>query len=698
MTRLLLACALALAPHAALPVAAAPADPGLQSKLEAISRTVEARRVALHIPGIALAIVKDGRPIYLKGFGERDVAHHQPVTPDTLFAIGSVTKGFTALACEMAQDDGKLSIDDSPKKVLPYFKLKDPEADQKITLRDMLSHRSGVGRSDFAMLSGQLSREELIRVLADAKPVSKFREGFNYQNQMFVAAGEIAGRVEGQSYETLVNRRIFAPLGMKSACWTPQAMQSSKDFAQGYVLDQDTGKLRVVPPRDFSVAAPAGGINASVRDMARWVQFMLDGGVANGQRLISERGFAELLSPQNDFGPAAYGLGWTLTTSHGHKVAMHGGNIDGFNATVALMPDQHLGLVLLTNVGDSPLSNEILDMVWKPMLGLPTAIGETKTVHVDPAIARPLIGDYHNEEANFGATVSLREGQPAIIFPSQPPYPLLPTTPGTYRLSGLPDGFFVTAQYDSQGRVTGLLLTQPDGKYLIERVVPYVAPLTTEQLYAKRIAAQGGENALARHYSLVTHARVDYLSQGVSGTSVTRKLAPSALETVTHLAALSKPIGWIREFTDGRQAGIESSAALPVQQTGKALVNTLLSADFNPLLTWKSCFSDVTITGTAKVNDEDCYVIKALPIGGDPVMEFVSTRSFLLLKRETQLSLPNSEATYPVIEHYSDYRSVDGVQLPFKVRNESVFGTIETELLDAQFDQLVTPDAFVPRL
>ncbi|MNY30825.1 hypothetical protein D3C86_1649530 [compost metagenome] len=164
------------------------------------------------------------------------------------------------------------------------------------------------------------------------------------------------------------------------------------------------------------------------------------------------------------------------------------------------------------------------------------------------------------------------------------------------------------------------------------------------------------------------------------------------------MAALSKPIGWIREFTDGRQAGIESSAALPVQQTGKALVNTLLSADFNPLLTWKSCFSDVTITGTAKVNDEDCYVIKALPIGGDPVMEFVSTRSFLLLKRETQLSLPNSEATYPVIEHYSDYRSVDGVQLPFKVRNESVFGTIETELLDAQFDQLVTPDAFVPRL
>jgi hypothetical protein len=262
----------------------------------------------------------------------------------------------------------------------------------------------------------------------------------------------------------------------------------------------------------------------------------------------------------------------------------------------------------------------------------------------------------------------------------------------------LPDGFFVTAQYDSQGHVTGLLLTQPDGKYLIERVVPYVAPLTTEQLYAKRIVAQGGENALARHHSLVTHARVDYLNQGVNGTSVTRKLAPSALESVTHLTALGKPIGWIREFTDGRQAGIESSTAIPVQQTGKALVNALLSADFNPLLTWKTRFSDVTITGTAKVANDDCYVIKGIPIGGDPVIDFVSTRSFLLLKRETQLSLPNSGATYPVIEHYGDYRTVDGVQIPFKIRNESVFGTIETKLLDARFDEPVTPDAFEPRL
>jgi len=167
-------------------------------QLKTIEDKVEARRKELGIPGISLVIVKDDRIIYMKGLGYKDYENKIAVTPDTQFAIGSATKAFTALSVLMAMDEGKLSLEDSPKKYLPYFKMYDPETDKNIQIRDLLSHASGLNRTDLAMITGKLNRKELIQVAAQAKPTAKLREKWQYQNLMFTAAGEIASVVENK--------------------------------------------------------------------------------------------------------------------------------------------------------------------------------------------------------------------------------------------------------------------------------------------------------------------------------------------------------------------------------------------------------------------------------------------------------------------------------------------------------------------
>ena len=259
----------ALAPHASAQAPAAPAPTDLGARLAAVEKAVEEKRQQLGIPGLSLVIVKDDEVVYMKGLGYKDFERKLPVTPDTLFAIGSSSKAFTAMLVAMAADGGKLSLDDPPKKFLPYFKLQDPEADAKITVRDLLSHSSGLNRTDLAWGSGALSREEVIRVASTAKPTAKLREKFQYQNVMYAAAGEIVGRAEGSTWERLISERIFRPLGMKSSNTSVPEMLRGHDYSYGYVYEEATKETRRVPMRNLPQIAPAGAINSSARDMAQ---------------------------------------------------------------------------------------------------------------------------------------------------------------------------------------------------------------------------------------------------------------------------------------------------------------------------------------------------------------------------------------------------------------------------------------------
>ena len=248
---------------------------------------------------MSLAIVKDDQIIYLKGLGFKDFEKKLPVTPDTLFAIGSASKAFTAMLAVMSADDGKLSLDDSPKKFLPYFTLRDQDAAAKITMRDLLSHRSGLNRTDLAMVTGVLNREELIKVAGMAKPTAKLGEKFQYQNVMYAAAGEAVAKAENSTWDKLI-----AETHLQTARHEEQRhdrrrqCRSRKTIRFGYDYNPSTKETRHLPQREIPAAAPAGAINSSARDMAQWVRLMLGNGVLNGRRLVSEKSFDELCRKQ----------------------------------------------------------------------------------------------------------------------------------------------------------------------------------------------------------------------------------------------------------------------------------------------------------------------------------------------------------------------------------------------------------------
>jgi CubicO group peptidase (beta-lactamase class C family) len=310
--------------------------------------------------------------IYARGLGLRDAEHHLPVTADTLFAIGSCSKVFTALLGVMGEDAGKLSLDDPPRKYLPYFKLQDPELDAAVTLRDLMSHRTGLDSEDESLWwEGKLNREEVIRAGMAPAPIAKLRQEFHYNNILYSAAGEAISRAHGKSWEELVQHRLFEPLGMTESDLSRTAMQARSDHAQGYEQPGPAGRPGPSDPpipvamRDLTNVAPAGAVNSNARDMARWLRFMLDEGAVGGRRLVSKQRFAELSANNSTVREGTtYGLGWGCKDWQGHKTCGHNGGIDGFNAVVSTMPDRDLGFVMLTNVSLSDLMKEIADIVY----------------------------------------------------------------------------------------------------------------------------------------------------------------------------------------------------------------------------------------------------------------------------------------------------------------------------------------------
>ncbi len=431
----------------------------IENRLSKIEAKVEKRRKELGIPGMSLAIVKDGKVLMSKGFGYKDFENKVPITADTQLAIGSASKAFTGLSVLMLQDEGKLSLDDSPKKHLPYFKINNPETDKKIQIRDLMAHSSGLNRTDLAMITGKLNRVELIKVAGEAKPMAGLREKFFYQNIMFAAAGEIVSEVYGKPWRKFVPEKIFKPLGMDNSTMTVKEMQKSKDYSFGYDYNFDTKKTRKLPTRDIVEVAPAGSINSSANDMARWLRFILNEGELDGKRLVSKESFEEWLKPQMKITPngkASYGLGWFLQDWKGKKVVQHGGNIDGFNSMVAMIPEEKLGFVMLTNVSGSSLGNELMQIVWSGIL-------EEATSKPLSEQAKKEVGTYKFVQAGFDIEVTIEEGKLVAKVPNQPTYVLENVKDRRYKLSNAPAGFFITF------KDTEAFLEQPQGDFTLPK-------------------------------------------------------------------------------------------------------------------------------------------------------------------------------------------------------------------------------------
>ena len=673
--------------------------------LENIEAKTEARRKELGIPGMALVIVKDDKIIYIKGLGYKDFENKVPVTADTEFAIGSATKAFTALTVLMAQDEGKLSLTDSPKKYLSYFHMSDPETDKNIQIRDLLCHASGLNRTDLAMITGRLTREQLIEVAGDAKPTAKLREKFQYQNIMYSAAGEISSTVEKKPYEKLVADRIFKPLGMRNSTMTVADLKKAKDYSFGYNYNFDTKETQRLPFRDIDDTAPAGAINSSARDMAEWLRFVMNGGMVNGKRLVSEAGFAEWLKPQMKIaGKTNYGFGWFLQDYKGLKVVQHGGNIDGFNSMVAMIPEKKLGFVMLTNVSASPLGGDLMTLIFNNLAGVADAPsvpanGAADAPAGDPAAAKELVGQYSTPDG--GGTIEIKDADGKVTFNigGQPPYALTAKGKDLFWLAPLPEAYQLKVKRSEDGKVTAVVVAQPEGEFEFKRLGGDAAkpPITVDELRGKIIEAAGGEANLRKVTSRVTEVDIDLLNQGVKGAGIAWVKAGSRSASETHLTALGKEIanGW--EYFDG-STGAQSWSFAPLDQySGKRLADTRRAADLYSILDWDQ-YKKVSVTGIKKIGDEEAYVVKFEVKDGTDYTEYYSTKTFLLLRHDGVEVSSTSEQQVPFSAIYSDYRSVDGVMLPFKTVSNSVSqGDIVTTVRSVKQNVAVDDKIFAPK-
>jgi CubicO group peptidase (beta-lactamase class C family) len=334
------------------------------------------------VPGVAIAVVKNDAVLYAKGYGVRKLGDPTPVDEKTLFAIGSASKAFTAASLAMLVDEGKVRWDDPVTKHLPNFQLFDPYVTRELTVRDVLSHRSGLERGDLLWYGSAYDRDEIIRRVRYLKPGWSFRSRFGYQNIMFLTAGQIVPKVSGKSWDDFVRERIFAPLAMTSTNTSVTALKNSDNVATPH--DKFDGKVQPIAWRNIDNIGPAGSINSNAVDMAQWVRLHLGAGKYKNERLLSSgavkemqmpqtvirlEGAAEKINPETHF--MNYGLGWFLQDYRGRKVVQHGGNIDGMSALVAMMPEENLGLVILSNMDGTPLPTALMYRIFDAFIQAP---------------------------------------------------------------------------------------------------------------------------------------------------------------------------------------------------------------------------------------------------------------------------------------------------------------------------------------
>lgn len=348
-----------------------------------IDALAEKARTTFNVPGIAIAVIKDGKIIHEKGYGESSIVTKQKVNEHTLFGVASNSKAFTATALALLIDEGKLNWDDKVVKYLPDFKMYNDYVTNEFTIKDLLTHRSGLGLGAGDLMiwpeGNNFTPKDIIHNLRYLKPVSSFRTQFDYDNLLYIVAGEIIKEISGLSWSEFVETRIMKPLNMNRSAGSFVRLKDTTNIVTPHVpID---GKLKPIVRYKNTIMDAAGGIYTSVHDLSQWVLLQLNNGKINDKSLFSEKQHKEMWSLQTII-PATttppynthfsgYGLGWFLSDVKGYKQVTHTGGLEGMVTQVTLIPELNLGIIVLTNQQSGSAFSAITNTIKNSYLQLP---------------------------------------------------------------------------------------------------------------------------------------------------------------------------------------------------------------------------------------------------------------------------------------------------------------------------------------
>lgn len=345
---------------------------------------VENTMKSFNVPGIAVAVVKDNKIVHMKGYGVSSIVTGKKTDENTLFAIASNSKAFTAAALAILVDEGKIGWDTHVTDIIPEFKLYDPYVTNEFTIRDLLTHRSGLGLGAGDLMlwpDGNLfTLKDIIHNMRYLKPVSSFRTKYDYDNLMYLVAGEVVSRVSGMSWEDFIEGRIMAPLGMNRSAACYSRIKEKSNVIDAHIYTQ--GKVQRIPMNFTPVGNAAGGIFSNVSDLSKWVMMQLNGGKYGdnlSKSIFSQKVGREMWSPQTiipassyDYKSnfAAYGLGWRVSDINGYKQVSHTGGLSGVVTQVTMIPELNLGIIVLTNQQASGAFVTITNTIKDSYLGI----------------------------------------------------------------------------------------------------------------------------------------------------------------------------------------------------------------------------------------------------------------------------------------------------------------------------------------
>jgi len=356
-------------------------EPPPAEALTGIDSVIEQELKTFQVPGVAVAVVVGDEVVLSKGYGLRDVEKKLPMAPETQMPIASVTKQFTVAALGTLVRQGKLDWDKPVREYLPDFRLHNEYATSHATARDLVTHRIGLPRHDAIWYGTELTREQIYHRLPFFEFSRDLRVRFQYNNLMYMTAGYLGGQISKSSWEDLVTKSLFSPLGMKRSNFTVAAMHADSNHAQAYELNTKREVVKI-QHLELDAGGPAGSINSSVDEMARYARMMLAGGMFEGKRVLLEADVQAMMQPQvainKDFFPDLfgfrnYGMGLYVQTYRGVEIAHHGGNIDGASALLVLVPSKKMGVVVLANRSGTRLRDALPYEIIDRLLGLESA-------------------------------------------------------------------------------------------------------------------------------------------------------------------------------------------------------------------------------------------------------------------------------------------------------------------------------------
>jgi len=348
---------------------------------DSLDAYVEKALTDWQIPGVAVCVVKDGKVVVMKGYGVKEIGKTDKVDENTLFMIGSNSKAFTGTALAMLEAEKKLSLDDHVQKWLPDFKLYDPWVAKEANIRDLLCHRLGFEtfQGDFIYFDSDLTTAEVREKFGKVKPLYSFRNKWGYTNAAFMTAGEIIPKVTGKTWAEFLKERIFTPLEMTNTLALTKDIEAAPNKASAHTVAQ--GVLKKIPYGHIDNLAPAGSISSSVNDLSHWVMMQLNNGSYNTKQVVPAAAIGETWKPQSILGNGGhrfnkahfslYGLGWFLQEYSGRKIVAHTGGVNGFVTSVTLVPEEKLGIIVLTNTDANNFFESLKNEIMDAYLGLP---------------------------------------------------------------------------------------------------------------------------------------------------------------------------------------------------------------------------------------------------------------------------------------------------------------------------------------